>query len=250
VFFFDLDGTVYLDGILFEKILELIEILKNKRKKIYFLTNNSSISTKDYYIKLKRVGLPIKKDNIIVSTHPTIQFLKTNNFKKIFLLGTKSLQNEFIDAGFKLTDDDPEIVVLAFDKELTYVKLEKAAYFLQDGLPYIATHPDKVCPTKNGYIPDVGAMIALFFESTGKIPKIFGKPNKEMLLFKLRELNLTPDDAVLIGDRLYTDIRMANEANITSICVLTGETTEEMIKKSEFKPDIVLNKAADLIKYI
>ncbi len=248
VFFLDLDGTIYLDGILFDNIKELINLLKNK-KQLFFLSNNSSISTTDYYNKLRDVGLEINKENIIISTHPTIQYLRDNNFKRIYLLGTKSLQKEFIEKGFELTDKKPQIVVLAFDKELTYEKLEKAAYFLQDGLPYIATHPDKVCPTKKGYIPDTGSMIALFYESTGKNPIIFGKPNKEMLLYKLRELNLTPKDAVLIGDRLYTDIRMGNEAGVTTICVLTGETSREMIQQSEFKPDIILNKATDLIKY-
>lgn len=244
-----MDGTIYIDGILFDNIKELINLLKNK-KKLYFLSNNSSISTNDYFKKLKNVGLEISKENIIISTHPTIQYLKKNNFKRIFLLGTKSLQLEFVENGFELTDKNPQIVVLAFDKELTYEKLEKAAYFLQDGLPYIATHPDKVCPTKKGYIPDIGSMIALFYESTGKKPIIFGKPNKEMLLYKLRELSLAPKDAVLIGDRLYTDIRMGNEANVTTICVLTGETSIEMIKQSEFKPDIILDKATDLIKYL
>ena len=250
IFFLDLDGTIYLDGILFNNIQELINLLKLKKKIIYFLSNNSSISTNDYYKKLINIGLEIDKDNIIISTHPTIQYLKENSLKRIFLLGTKSLQAEFEENGFELTDENPQIVVLAFDKELTYDKLEKAAYFLQDDLPYIATHPDKVCPTKKGYIPDTGAMIALLYESTGKMPKIFGKPNKEMLLFKLRELNLTAKDAVLIGDRLYTDIRMGNEANVTTVCVLTGETSREMIKQSEFKPDIILDKATDLIKYL
>jgi len=245
-----LDGTIYLDGILFENIKELINLIRSLNKKYYFLSNNSSISTNDYYKKLKKVGLDIKKENIIISTHPTIQYLKNTNFKKIFLLGTKSLKYEFVKNGFELTDKDPQIVVLAFDKELTYEKLEKASYFLQKDLPYIATHPDKVCPTRNGYIPDVGAIIALLHESTGRLPKIFGKPNKEMLLFKLRELNLTPKDAVLIGDRLYTDIRMGIEAQVMTICVLTGETSIEMIKQSEFKPDIILDKATDLIKYL
>ena len=245
-----MDGTIYLDGILFENIKELINLIRSLNKKYYFLSNNSSISTNDYYKKLKKVGLDIKKENIIISTHPTIQYLKNTNFKKIFLLGTKSLKYEFVKNGFELTDKDPQIVVLAFDKELTYEKLEKASYFLQKDLPYIATHPDKVCPTRNGYIPDVGAIIALLHESTGRLPKIFGKPNKEMLLFKLRELNLTPKDAVLIGDRLYTDIRMGIEAQVMTICVLTGETSIEMIKQSEFKPDIILDKATDLIKYL
>ncbi|MFX0071857.1 MAG: HAD-IIA family hydrolase [Candidatus Hermodarchaeota archaeon] len=181
VFFLDLDGTIYLDGVLFDNIKELIKTLQKKKKKFFFLTNNSSISTNDYYKKLRKVGLDIKKENIIISTHPTIQYLKENKFKKVFLIGTKSLRSEFKENGFELNDKNPQIVVLAFDKELTYEKLVKAAYFLQENLPYIATHPDKVCPTKKGYIPDTGSMIALLYESTGKMPEIFGKPNKEML---------------------------------------------------------------------
>jgi len=250
VFFFDMDGTIYLENILFDNIHELFVLLKNLKKKFYFLSNNSSISTNDYYKKLKDLGLDINRENIIISTHPTIHYLKDKGFKRLFLLGTESLKSEFIENGFEITDREPQIVVLAFDKELTYEKLEKAAYFLQDGLPYIATHPDKVCPTQRGYIPDVGSMIALLYESTGKKPIIFGKPNKEMLLFKLKELNLDPKDTVLIGDRLYTDIRMGNEANVTTICVLTGETSKEMIEKSEYKPDIILSKVTELIKLL
>jgi len=247
VFFFDLDGTLYLEDTLFNGVRELINLLMTKKKKIFFLSNNSSISTKEYSEKLKIFGLNAKLENIIISTHPTIQYLKENNLKKIFLLGTKSLETEFTENGFEITDEDPQVVVLGFDKELTYEKLEKASYFLQKNLPYVATHPDKVCPTKTGYIPDAGSMIALLFESTGKKPKIFGKPNKEMLLFKLRELNIPADDAVIIGDRLYTDIKMGNEAGITTICVLSGETSRSMIEKSEFKPNIVINRASDLI---
>ncbi len=250
VFFFDLDGTLYLEDILFEGIHELIKILKSLEKKVFFLSNNSSISTKEYLLKLKKLGLDANIENVIISTHPTIQYLKEKNFRKMYLLGTKSLQSEFIESGFEITDTDPEILVLGFDKELTYEKLVKAAYFLQDGLPYIATHPDKVCPTKKGYIPDTGSIISLLYEATGKKPKIFGKPNKEMLLFKLRKLGLSPKDAAIVGDRLYTDIRMGKEAGVTTICVLSGETSREMIEKSEIKSDIILNKASDLINYL
>ncbi len=250
IFFFDLDGTLYLEGVLFDKVLELIDLMKKLKKQFFFLSNNSSISTEDYLNKLRYFGLDISIENIIISTHPTIQYLKENDIKKIYLLGTKSLESEFKQKGFEITDKDPEILVLGFDKELTYEKLEKAAYFLQDDLPFIATHPDKVCPTKKGYIPDTGSMIALLYESTGKKPRILGKPNKEMLLFKLDELGLSPDDAVMIGDRLYTDIRMGNEAGVTTICVLSGETSREMIEKSLFKPDIILNEAIELIKIL
>ncbi|NVM36984.1 MAG: HAD-IIA family hydrolase [Candidatus Lokiarchaeota archaeon] len=250
VFFFDLDGTIYLEGEIFEGVHELIKFMNNFSTKFFFMSNNSSFSTEEYLSKLKNLGIKIEKDNIIISTHPTIQYLKENNFKRIYLLGTKSLQSEFLKYGFILTDKDPEILVLGFDKELTYKKLENAAYLLQEDIPYIATHPDVKCPTKRGYIPDVGSIIALLYESTGKKPKIFGKPNKEMLLFKLRELDFKPRDAVIVGDRLYTDIRMGIEAGVTTICVLTGETSREMIEESKFKPDIILNKAIDLLKFL
>ena len=250
IYFFDLDGTLYLEDLLFDGILNLINKLKSFQKKIFFLSNNSSISTKEYLLKLEQLGLDTVVENIILSIHPTIQYLKEKKIKKIYLLGTKSLQSEFIEKGFEITDKDPEIVVLGFDKELTYEKLVKASYFLQDDLPYIATHPDKVCPTRRGYIPDAGAIISLLFEATGKNPKTFGKPNKEMLLFKLRELKISPKDAVIVGDRLYTDIKMGKEAGVTTICVLSGETSREMIEKSEIKPDIILNKATDLINIL
>jgi len=250
VFFFDLDGTLYLEDILFEGVQELIKLMKIFNKRFFFLSNNSSISTKEYVLKLNKLGLDVSIEDVIISTHPTIYFLKKENIKKIFLLGTKSLQSEFIEKGFEITDKDPEIVVLGFDKELTYEKLVKASYFLQNDIPFIATHPDKVCPTKKGYIPDAGAIISLLYEATGKKPKIFGKPNKEMLLFKLRELAISPKEAVIIGDRLYTDIKMGKEAGVTTICVLSGETSKEMIKKSEIKPDIILNKISDLINFI
>ncbi len=250
VFFFDLDGIIYLEGDIFEGIHDLIKFMNNFGAKFFFLSNNSSFSTEEYLNKLKDLEIKIERNNIIISTHPTIQYLKENNFKRIYLLGTKSLQSEFIKNGFVLTDNDPEILVLGFDKELTYKKLETAAYLLQDDIPYIATHSDVKCPTKRGYIPDAGSIIALLYESTGKKPKIFGKPNKEMLLFKLRELDFKPRDAVIVGDRINTDIRMGIEAGVTTICVLTGETSREMIEKSDFKPDIILNKATDLLKFL
>ncbi|MFX1363400.1 MAG: HAD-IIA family hydrolase [Promethearchaeota archaeon] len=248
VFFFDLDGTIYLGNKLFDGVPELIEILKKSNKHFFFLSNNSSKSTEDYLKKLNRLNLNITLNNIILSQHPTIDYLKKNEFKNIFLLGTQSLKTEFINEGFILTEDNPEILVLAFDQEFTYNRLAKAAYFLQkDGFPYIATHLDNRCPTENGYIPDAGGIAALLYKAAEKMPKVLGKPNKEMLLFKLNQLNISPENAVMFGDRLYTDIKMGKKAGITTCCVLSGETTMEMIKNSEDKPDFILDGVWDLL---
>jgi HAD superfamily hydrolase (TIGR01450 family) len=248
VYFFDLDGTIYLGNKLFKGILELIQILKTNQKKIFFLSNNSSKSTDDYLKKLKKFKLNITRNNLILSQHPTIDYLKKKDYKKIFLLGTKSLKKEFKDEGFDLTEENPEILVLAFDQELSYNRLVKASYLLQEkDFPYVATHLDNRCPTENGYIPDAGGIAALLNKATERMPKVFGKPNKEMLLFKLENLNISPKNAVIFGDRLYTDIKMGLDAGITTCCVLSGESTLDAIKKSNFKPKFIINGIWELL---
>ncbi len=248
IYFFDLDGTTYLGDTLFEGVLELIELLKKKKKKFFFLSNNSSKSTKDYLIKLKNLNIDISQENLILSQHPTIDYLKKKSFKRIFLMGTESLKEEFREQGFILSENDPEIVVLAFDQELTYDRLVKAAILLQNDIPYIATHLDNRCPTKNGYIPDAGGIAALLNKATERMPRVFGKPNKEMILFKLDSLNIDPSNAAMFGDRLYTDIKMGINAGVTTCCVLSGETTLSMINESEeFKPDFTIEGIWDLL---
>ncbi len=249
VYFFDLDGTIYLGNKLFDGVTGLIELLKKQEKKFYFLSNNSSKSTEDYLKKLNKFNLRINRDNLILSQHPTIEYLKKNNYKKIFLLGTQSLKNEFKNEGFELTEEKPQILVLAFDQELTYNRLVKAAYFLQEkDFPYIATHLDNRCPTENGYIPDAGGIAALLYKATERMPKVFGKPNKEMLLFKLNQLGISPKNAVMFGDRLYTDIKMGKEAEVITCCVLSGEITMDMIKNSNLKPDFIIRGIWELLE--
>ena len=247
-YFFDLDGTIYLGNKLFKGVPELVKLLKQKNKLFYFLSNNSSISTTDYLKKLNKFNLQITRDNLILSQHPTIDYLKKNKFSKLFLMGTTSLKEEFLKEGFELIEDNPEIIVLAFDKELTYERLSKATHFLlKKDFPYIATHLDNRCPTEDGYIPDAGGIAALLYKATEKMPKVLGKPNKEMLLFKLDQLGLSPKDAVMFGDRLYTDMEMGKNAGVTTCCVLSGETTLDMINNSDYKPDFIINGIWELV---
>jgi ribonucleotide monophosphatase NagD (HAD superfamily) len=124
---------------------------------------------------------------------------------------------------------------------VTYERLVKASYLLQNNIPYIATHLDDRCPTKNGYIPDAGGIAALLYKATERMPKVFGKPNKEMLLFKLEELGIHPKDAAIFGDRLYTDIKMGIDVGVTTCCVLSGEATLETIEESKTsKPNFII----------
>ena len=250
VFFFDLDGTLYLGNKLFEGVIEIIKALQEHGKRYFFLSNNSSKSTSDYLKKLNKLSLKATRENIILSQHPTISYLKKNNYTTVFLLGNESLKKEFIEEGFALSESNPEIIVLAFDQEMTYNRLVKASFLLQKGLPYIATHLDDKCPTEDGFIPDAGGIAALLYKTTERMPVVFGKPNKEMLLFKLREIGAKPQDAVMFGDRLYTDIKMGISAGVTTCCVLSGETTLEMINKNKSeKPDYIINGIWEIMEF-
>lgn len=249
IFFFDLDGTVYLSNKLFEGVLELFSLIRASSKYLFVLSNNSSKSTDDYFKKLQDLKLNLSKSNIILSQHPTMKFLKDNNYKKIFLLGNSSLKKEFVHFGFELTENDPQALVLAFDQEFDYNRLRLAASFLQSDIPYFATHLDNRCPIIDGYIPDAGGIAALLEKTSDRMPRVFGKPNKEMLLFKLDELNLSREDAIIFGDRLYTDIKMGKTAGISTCCVLSGETTLEMIENSVEKPDFIINGIWELLPF-
>jgi len=249
-FFFDLDGTIYLGNKIFSGVPELIDKLRDENKNFYFLSNNSSKSTADYLKKLENLGLKVSRENIILSQHPTIDYLKNKGYKKIFLLGNTSLKKEFKAERFQITDEDPEILVLAFDQELTYQRLAKASNFLLNNIPYIATHLDDRCPTEDGYIPDAGGIACLLYKTTERMPRVFGKPNKDMILFKLNNTGILPKDAVMFGDRLYTDIKMGINAGITSCLVLSGESTLEMVKKSENKPDFIIDGVWELLKIV
>ncbi|MHA1804589.1 MAG: HAD-IIA family hydrolase [Promethearchaeota archaeon] len=247
-FFLDLDGTVYLGNKVFKGVHEFIARLKEHGKYYFFLSNNSSLSTAQYLTKLKKLNLDATLENIILSQHPTIEYLKKQGFKRMFLLGNSALKAEFQENGFQLDEEHPEVLVLAFDQELTYQRLLKASEFLQEGIAYIATHLDNRCPTLNGYIPDAGAIAALLYKTTDRLPdKVMGKPNKEMILFKLRNLNISPEEAIMIGDRLYTDMCMGIEAGVTTCCVLSGESTLQLIKESKYKPDYIITGIWELV---
>jgi len=241
-----MDGTLYLGDILIDGSVQFLNMLKNAGIKRVFLSNNSSKNRKDYYLKLKRMGFEVKVDEIFTSLNATILKMKRENIKKIFPLGTPSFEEELRENDFILTDKDPEVVLLGFDKSLTYEKIEKAYRFLKGGKRYIATHPDILCPTEDGFIPDIGCFISMFEKCTSRLPEIVGKPNIEMITNILNHYSIDRNDAVMVGDRLYTDMRMAVDAKVISVLVLSGETKIEDYEKSNLDVDIVCDSVKDL----
>jgi HAD superfamily hydrolase (TIGR01450 family) len=196
----------------------------------------------------------VSEQYIFTSGEATTIYL--NSLKEganIFLLGNTYLEKEFEEAGVHLTNDTnetPDFVVLGFDTTLTYDKIHKASDHLRNGVTFIATHPDLNCPLKNGAcMPDTGSMIKLFEAATGVSPKIIGKPNKRLIDTIMQKYGIKDKKTIcMVGDRLYTDIKLAKNANIESVLVLSGETKEEDLKKATILPDYIRYSVQALTK--
>lgn len=247
LFLFDLDGTINMGDTPLDGAIDTLNRLTSKGKKVCFVTNNSSKSKYDYLKKITNLGYKAQIEQIITSGMATAQYLSRHKpYKSVFVLGTDELKREMSDYGIEIKDD-ADIVVLGFDTSLTYDKLFHACILLEKGREYIATHPDFVCPSEYGNMPDTGAMMALIEKTNGRTPSvIIGKPYAPMAEFVFDHCHIQPNKVAMVGDRLYTDILFGNNNDMTSILVLTGETTIKMLNESDIKPDIVLNSVNDI----
>ncbi len=241
VFLLDLDGTVYVDGVPVGGMRQTLSRLRALGKRLVFLTNNSSKTEDDYRAKLLSIGLYAEGDAVYTSGMATAEYLRAHCAgKRVFLLGTEKLKAKFCAAGIVLDDVSPDILVLAYDVELTFEKIRRFDRFLRAGLPFLATHADAVCPTADGSMPDVGSFLDLFERSSGRKPDVvIGKPNVYMG-DALRKF-APHAHMCMVGDRLYTDIRFARNCNMRSILVLSGETKREDVARASDQPDLILS---------
>lgn len=251
-FMLDMDGTFYLGEQLFPWSLKFIDTLNNLGIDYLFLTNNSSKNRQLYAEKISRMGLPITEEKVLTSGEATAMYVEQKYPRaKLFVVGTPALQEEFTHRGYNLDAQNPDVVVLGFDTSLTYDKLWNLCDFARAGLPFIATHPDINCPTETGFMPDIGAMLALVKSSTGREPDIIvGKPNRMIAEAAAKKLNLPLQNLAMIGDRLYTDIALGHTSGITSILVLSGETKREDIPASPFQPDYTFANLGEIARFL
>jgi len=246
----DMDGTIYKGNTLFPYTIPFLERLKSLDIGYSFLTNNPSKSTADYLKHLEKMGLTATADELYTSTQATIHHLKTHlpAAKRLFILGTPSMIGEFEKAGFvSVTDSAAETidaVVVGFDMTLTYERLCRAAWWIKSGncIPYLATNPDRVCPTDQPTVlVDCGSICAAIEKATGRKPDVtLGKPKPEMLDGIFHSKRLLPHEVAMVGDRLYTDILMAHQAGVFSVLVLSGEATLADAQQAEPPPDLTV----------
>jgi NagD protein len=248
----DMDGTIYLGDTLFPTTLPFLKRLEKLGIGCTFITNNCSRSRAGYVALLRKMGIHITPDAVSTSAQATVHHLHSQlpKAKKLFVLGTNGLCDDLRDGGFAIVDGEPDAVVVGFDSGLTYDRLARTAYWIAQRLPYIATHPDRVCPTDAPIVlPDCGAICALLESATGRRPDaVPGKPSPAMLQSILDSHSLRADETAMVGDRLYTDIRMARNAGVLAVLTLTGETQCSDVDKALIheRPDLIVTDLGDL----
>ncbi len=250
LFLLDMDGTLYLGDRLFEATPAFLQCIRDKGGRYLFLTNNSSRGVDAYIEKMNCFGIKTEADDYLTSTDATIVYLKHHHAGQlIFAVGTASFCRQLIQAGIRLTDDiadNPDVLVLAYDTELTYRKLTDATRLLLRGIPYIATNPDLVCPTDFGSVPDCGSFAGMLRNATGRMPHFIGKPEPDMIRLAIQRASCAPVQTLLVGDRLYTDIASGARAGIDTVLVLSGEATAEDARTADPPATYVMRDVGEL----
>jgi len=253
LFLFDQDGTLYLGSRLYDFTIPLLEKIKATGRRYMFMTNNSSRSVADYIKKLEKMGITATREDFITSSQATAYYLKKHHSgKKLYVCGTRSLVKELEMEGFTVTTDldQVEVIVMGFDTELTFQKLEDVSKLLltRKDIPYIATNPDLVCPTEFGSVPDCGSVCIMIENATGRKPIVIGKPSPLMPELAMEHTGHSKEETAVVGDRIYTDVKSGLNAGITGILVLSGETTREILEASSEKPHLVLQDCREILE--
>ena len=255
LFLLDLDGTLYLDERLFDGAADFLRAIRSRGGTYRFLTNNSSRGAESYVEKLRRLGVETETADFLTSVDALIAHLHAQGMaeKLLYVCGTQSMKRQLTQAGLRLTDDRDAAVdalVMGFDTELTFQKLEDACILLGQGIPYLATNPDWVCPTAYGFVPDCGSVCEMLWRATSRRPVVIGKPEPLMPQLAMLEAGVSARETLLVGDRIYTDIASGANAGIDTLLVLSGETKEEDLPTADPQPTFVLPDVAALLNIL
>lgn len=254
LFLLDMDGTLYLGDDLFAGTKDFLRCVRSRGGNYLYLTNNSSKSVEAYVEKLTGLGIVAKKEDFLTSVDALILYLRANGGerKRCYVCGTQSMKAQLAAAGLTVTEerDSADTLLVGFDTELTFRKLEDACFLLGRGVDFIATNPDWVCPTGWGYVPDCGSVCEMLYRATGRKPYVIGKPRPDMVRLAMEREGCAAEETVLVGDRLYTDIASGVHAGIDTVLVLSGESTEADTAQSEVQPTWVLPDIGSILKMI
>lgn len=246
LFLLDMDGTLYEGSRLFAGTLPLLRAIRQRGGRYLFLTNNSSSSVEAYVQRLRDMGIQAGREDFFTSAQAAALVLQREYpGQRVYCMGTDSLKAELRGAGICLaeTPDAQVTVALAgFDRQLNYQKLlDMCTLLRRPEVAYLATNPDWVCPVEGGnFIPDCGAMCQMLEHAVHRMPRVIGKPEPLMVEYAMHLTGIGPEETLMIGDRLYTDIAAGNRAGVDSLCVLSGEASQEDLRNSPDRPAYLL----------
>ncbi|MBQ4467556.1 MAG: HAD-IIA family hydrolase [Firmicutes bacterium] len=256
LFLMDMDGTIYLDDRLLPGAREFIDRTREKGRAV-FLTNNSSRGIDAYLAKMARLGIPATAEDFLTSVDATIYYLEDHfgpeaGGKIMYVMGTESFKKQLRSAGFKVVDslvEGIDMVLLGFDRELTYKKLEDVSRLLSENpdMPYFAANPDWVCPAEFGYVPDCGSMAEMLWHATGRKPIFMGKPEPLMAELAMKRFGYSKEETLIMGDRIYTDIACGVNAGVDTAFLLSGEGVMEDIVKYGIEPTYIFKSIKEIL---
>ncbi|MGC9529246.1 MAG: HAD-IIA family hydrolase [Candidatus Bipolaricaulaceae bacterium] len=249
-YLFDLDGTVYRGSRLIPGVDGAIAELRRRGRRIVFLSNKPLYGRADYADKLSDLGIPATEEDVVNSSYVLARALaRRSPNARVFAVGEAPLVAELRRAGLSVTDDPDRIecVVAAFDRTLTWDKLNVAFQALLRGARFYATNPDRTCPVEEGEVPDAAAVIAALEATSGRqVEEVFGKPSAHMVEAALERVGLPAGQCAVVGDRLETDMRMARENGLLGILTLTGVAREGDLRGAQWTPHHIIDSVASL----
>jgi arabinose operon protein AraL len=247
----DLDGTVYLGDTLIPGVDRAISRLRTEVGPVRFLTNKTIDRRREYSEKLRRIGIDVDPSHVVSAGWVTAQYVsETYPEAEAFVVGEPPLLEEFEDAGVETTTETPgDLVVASMDRTFDYDDLDIALRTLEPerDVPFLATHPDRTCPTESGAIPDAAGMIGAIEGVTGRtVDTVLGKPSRRMVETVLDDVGVDPTACLMVGDRIETDVLMGERAGMTTVLVLSGVTDRRTIRRADTDPDYVLDSLAEI----
>jgi phosphoglycolate/pyridoxal phosphate phosphatase family enzyme len=255
LFIFDLDGVIYRGEEPMPYAVEAVQRLREEGKMVRFLTNNSALTREAYVRRLTGMGIPCQEEELMTSAYATAIYLQSQGaeHKRVFIVGEEGIHEELRRIGMRVVTDPEEegaeYVVAGIDRDFTYDKLRRAHFAIRHGAQFIATNRDATYPAAGGRIvPGGGAIVAAIQACTGVEPLVIGKPNTYSVELLLQRCGVCPQEAVLVGDRLDTDVLVGKRVGLHTVLVLTGVTDAEAVRfaSEEMLPDRVIRTLAEL----
>ena len=247
-FICDMDGVIYHGNHILNNVREFVDWLQVNNKKFLFLTNSSERSPRELCYKLERMGLEVSEDHFYTSALATASFLASQcPGGSAYVIGEPGLVNALYNAGFSMNDYNPDYVVFGETRSLSYEKIERAVRLIQNGAKLIGTNSDLTGPSEKGIIPACRALISPIEMATGRDAYYIGKPNPLIMRHALKVLDCHRVNAVIIGDRMDTDIIAGIESEMDTILVLSGVSTVENIQTFPYRPKYIMRDVGEII---